>query len=262
MNANYVDSSLSVFNSICFIISKPLKSFFGDKWDGYKEEDFKIFLQYVKDSLNRGSSINSVQRNYCSMTFSDFMAQLKRRKDLIAAYDMPPRWETFQPPFGYQTHVHKKGWGDGYWKGEKEFSNPLDQMLDILAIKVNFPNHKVYYSVYFNDKEGWSAEVSNREKAGTVGVHKPIYGMRVRLDEVGAKEFNILYRMHKFDGTWTPWAKNGEAIYSHSQKLNAIQMKLEPVKSQSTEEIKEFPIDNKVIHWQRQDLHMLKDFND
>ena len=49
----------------------------------------------------------------------------------------------------------------------------------------------------------------------------------IRLDEAGAKEFDILYRVHKFDGTWTDWAKNGEAIYSHGQKLNAVQIKLE-----------------------------------
>ena len=50
-------------------------------------------------------------------------------------------------------------------------------------------------------------------------------------DEAGAKEFDILYRVHKFDEQWTPWAKNGETIYSYGQKLNAIQIKLE-LKSQ------------------------------
>ena len=54
--------------------------------------------------------------------------------------------------------------------------------------------------------------------------------MKVRLDEAGAKEFDILYRMHKFDDEWTPWAKNGEALYSYGQKLNAIQIKLKPIK--------------------------------
>ena len=63
---------------------------------------------------------------------------------------------------------------------------------------------------------------------GTTGKGKPIYGMRVWLDEAGAKEFDILYRMHKFDDTWAPWAKNGEAFYSYGVKLNAIQIKLEP----------------------------------
>lgn len=51
--------------------------------------------------------------------------------------------------------------------------------------------------------------------------------MRIRLDEAGAKEFDILYRLHKFDDTWTPWAKNGEALYSYGVRLNAIQIKLE-----------------------------------
>jgi len=71
--------------------------------------------------------------------------------------------------------------------------------------------------------------------AGMNDIHKPIYGMKVWLDEAGTKEFDILYRMHKFDNTWTPWAKNGEELYSQGLKLNAIQIKLESIKFQSDE---------------------------
>ena len=124
-----------------------------------------------------------------------------------------------------KTHVHMKGWGDG-WKYENEISNPFDQMADVLALRINFPNYKVYYSVYFNEEEGWSQEIAAPEIAGTVGLRKPIYGMRIRFDEAGATEFDVLYRMHKFDGTWTDWAKNGEALYSRGVKLNAIQIKI------------------------------------
>ena len=126
----------------------------------------------------------------------------------------------------YQTHVSKDGWSK--WIGENRISNPLDQQRDIQAIKLNLSGHKVYYSVYWNDKEGWSAEVAAPEQAGTTGKSKSIFGIRIRLDEAGTKEFDILYRVHKFDGEWTAWAKNGEAIYSHGQKLNAIQIKMEP----------------------------------
>ena len=77
-------------------------------------------------------------------------------------------------------------------------------------------------------------EATAPEMAGHVGGHKPIHGMKVRLDEAGAKEFDVLYRMHKFDGTWTPWAKNGEELYSHEQNLNAIQIKLKSIKPAET----------------------------
>lgn len=68
----------------------------------------------------------------------------------------------------------------------------------------------------------------NGEQAGTTGKTKAIYGIRIRLDEAGQKEFDILYRLHKFDGEWTDWAKNGDTLYSYGQKLNALQIKLEP----------------------------------
>lgn len=126
----------------------------------------------------------------------------------------------------YQTHVSKNGWGK--WINENRISNPPEDKFDIQAIKINFPNHKVYYQVYYNAEEGWSKEVSNGEQAGTTGKRKPIYGIRVRLDEAGSKEFDILYRMHIVNDDWTPWAKNSEVIYSYGQKINSIQIKLEP----------------------------------
>ena len=139
---------------------------------------------------------------------------------------MPHNWEKFQPAvFCYQTHIAGKGWGA--WSNDNAISNDIDQQRQIEAIKINVPTHKIYYQVYFNNKEGWSAEVSNGEQAGTTGKSKPIFGIRILLDEAGAKESDILYRVHKFDDTWTDWAKNGEVLYSYGQKLNAVQIKLE-----------------------------------
>ena len=241
LNVTYIDSTLSVLyspiagnpNNFLYIVSPQLKSFFGDKWNGYGEGDFKNFLQYVKDSLSKGVSVNPTSKSYYEPILKDFMEQLKRRKDLITAYDMPPGWEEFRMPLTYQTHVDQKGWSA--WHYENQISNPLEDKLDIQAIKVNFPRQKVYCSVYYNEAEGWSPEVSTGEMAGTTGKGKSIYGIRIRFDEASAKEFDLLYRMHKFDGTWTPWAKNGEAIYSHGQKLSAIQIKLEPINSAETD---------------------------
>ncbi|MBR0061757.1 MAG: hypothetical protein IJP68_09805, partial [Selenomonadaceae bacterium] len=128
------------------------------------------------------------------------------------------------PPLIYQTHVAFKGWGE--WSEESAVSNPLDKKRNVQAVRINFSLHDVYYSVYWNDKEGWSEETSKGHTAGTTGKSKPITGIKIRLDEAGAKEFTILYRLHKLDGEWTAWAKNGEELFSHGQKLNAIQIKL------------------------------------
>jgi len=239
MNANYINSTMSIFNvdheSYCYIISQQLKQFFGDKWDGYEEEDFKAFLDYVNSPIRKGYAMNPNELKSYENIFSDFMAQLKQRKDLITSYDMLSDWDTFRSSLTYQTHIiGKKCWRSS-WASENQPSNPLDQKLEISAITINYPNHKIYYSVYFNEEEGWSAEVTAGQMAGMNDIHKPIYGMKVWLDEAGTKEFDILYRMHKFDNTWTPWAKNGEELYSQGLKLNAIQIKLESIKFQSDE---------------------------
>lgn len=229
---NYVDSTLSIFSkktprANCFIISEQLKRFFGDKFNGYEDDDFKIFLQYAKKFLGKSNVIDPKTEAAYKSFLPGFIEQLLKREDLIKAYGMPHRWEYFRPLLNYQTHVGTKGWGDGE-KSEDQISNPLDQKRDIQAIKINFPDCKIYYSVYYNDEEGWSKEVLAPEMAGTTGKAKSIYGIRIRLDEAGAKKFDIFYRVHKFDDTWTSWAKNGETIYSHGVKLNAIQIKLEP----------------------------------
>ena len=228
LNIFYVDSTLSICATwtdfSCYIISEQIKRFFGDKFYGYEEDDFKAFLQYVKDSINRGSGISLGIKNAYGTTFADFFEQLSRRKDLMASYDMPSHWEELRPLLTYQTHVASKGWSS--WNSEEQISNDIEQSFQIEAIKINFPSHKVYYSVYYNDEERWTEEVTNGQVAGTTGKFKPIYGMKIRLDEAGAKKFDIVYRMHKFDGEWTAWAKNGEEIISNGVKLNSIQIRL------------------------------------
>ena len=231
MDTNYIDSTMSLFylsnHHYCYIISEQLKKFFGDKFNGYDDEDFEIFLQHVKNSIIRGRTVNPKELSGYGTVFQDFMAQLQKREDLISVHDMPSDFGK-RPLLTYQTHVGSKGWGS--WNIENQPSNRLDQKYDIQSIKIKFTNffHEIYYSVYYNDEEGWSEEIKAPEAAGTTGKAKAIFGIKIRLDESGTKKFDICYRVHKFDGTWTAWAKNGEVIYSYGIKLNAIQIKLEP----------------------------------
>ena len=86
---NYVDSSLSTFDTrngpYCFIISPQLKKFFGDNFGGYSDDDFKIFLDYAKRAVNAGLTFDA-GGNYYGAVLTDFLAQLKRREDLLTAY--------------------------------------------------------------------------------------------------------------------------------------------------------------------------------
>ena len=90
INANYVDSSLSILETFngpyCFIISRQLKKFFGDSFDGYEEDDFKTFLTYVKNSMSRGFTLNTTALQYYAPIYQDFLTQLGRREDLLQAY--------------------------------------------------------------------------------------------------------------------------------------------------------------------------------
>lgn len=171
-----------------------------DRWCkhyvGAKSENFEIVLDSVRDMCTR---IITLERE-----------KIKNR-----------------PLLTYQTHIAGFGWGE--WVSEEQISNPIDQKRDVQAVKIKFsqPFYNVYYSVYFNEQEGWSKEVSNGKQAGTTGKGKPIMGIKIHLGDSGGGIFDILYRVHKFDGEWTPWAKNGEELLSQGVKLNSIQIKLE-----------------------------------
>ena len=92
LNINYVDSDLSLFsNSIyepfCYIISKQLKKFFGDESaDGYSEEDFITFLQYVRYSMAHGLKENPESKEYYLKILPEFYSQLIQRKDLMEKF--------------------------------------------------------------------------------------------------------------------------------------------------------------------------------
>ena len=234
LNVNYVDSSLSVFSegiaqgNHCYIVSEQLKRFFGDKFSGYEDDDFKIFVEHFKISARRCLPLNPEAEEYYGSILPDFIRALFQKKTYAIDYpDMLPYWEKFRPLLSYQTHVSREGWNSA-WIQENQISNDIEQGMYLQAIKINSSSYKVYYSVYYGEDEGWSKEVSSGEMAGTTGIRKPIYGIKIRLDDEGAKEFDILYRMHNFHEEWTPWTKNNEELISPGIKLNAIQIKLEP----------------------------------
>lgn len=90
LNSIYIDSSLSMLQTFngpyCFIISPHLKKFFGDDFNGYEDDDFKTFLTYITNSMNRGFKLNTDALKYYAPIYQDFMMQLSRRKDLLQAY--------------------------------------------------------------------------------------------------------------------------------------------------------------------------------
>lgn len=89
LNISYIDSTFSIFQPanggpFCYIISKQLKEYFGDEWNGeYKEEDFVIFLSYVKHSQSIGLKESEKAMEYYAPILPEFISQLKKREDLM-----------------------------------------------------------------------------------------------------------------------------------------------------------------------------------
>ena len=230
-NYYIVDTSKSFMysdhtHSVCMIGStRCWKEFVADYFDEYIEEDDDRL--YLESAVNR--YVNLWCQKYADVKSKNFEKIIESFKVMCNRISILER-EIIRnrPLLIYQTHVSKEGWGE--WKIEEQISNSLEQKLDVQAIKVRFmrPFHDLYYSVCYDEKDDWSEEVSTSQMAGTVGKSKSITGIRIWLDETGSRKFNIFYRVHRFDNAWTPWAKNGEILRSNGDKINAIQIKLEP----------------------------------
>lgn len=231
-----------VFNVDWYIVDGSKNFLFADRTHGAclfgANKCWKAFVaDYFGEQIEVDDDAQSLEEeldNYVDFWYDKYADEKEKITDSLKnicrrIITLDSQLNKTRPLLTYQAHVARNGWRDG-WKSESQFSNPLDKQYDIQAIKINFTNpfHDVYYSVYYNEKEGWSSEVSTGQMAGTTGKSKSIMGIKIRLDETGTKEFDILYRVHKFDGEWTAWAKNGEELLSDGQKLNAIQICLKP----------------------------------
>ena len=129
-----------------------------------------------------------------------------------------------RPVLCYRVHQAKNGWLPVNVEGD--IGGELDKKRSLQALQIYFnePFGDVSYAVYYK-KEGWAEEVSNKKTAGVTGKNKAIYGFYARLDNA---DFNIIYRVHNFNGEWSPWQKNGDKIMSSDSALDGIRIKLIP----------------------------------
>ena len=212
------------------------KFFFSESLDKYITFWCKKYAQTaqlassLKSLCNRLAALEKTHENFdeltdeCCKHSSDaayLLDVIRRLCKRVSTLEGQPCLD--RPIVEYSTHVARKGWLPK--NVETAISGVIDQSLRIEAIKINFsePFCDVFYSVYY-PKDGWTKEVFNGAMAGTTGKSKPIMGLKI--DETGAKKFDILYRVHDFNGEWSPWKKNGEELISADAKLNAIEIKV------------------------------------
>ncbi len=209
------------YGGICLIAPTKywkqfVQDYFGERIDDYYGDHWtEIFNGYVERWCQRYSTLGLIK------TLTNAVIRVYRR--LLA---LENRAVKDRPQLCYETHVAIKGWLPQ--SDEDYVSGVPERRLDVQAIKIYFNStyYDVYYAVYY-PTEGWAAEVSTAHMAGTTGKGKPIMGIKLRLDDGGAKYFDVLYRVHKFVGGWSQWAKNGEELISLKSKINAVQIRLE-----------------------------------
>lgn len=94
LNIFYIDSALSIFaekwtGTFCYIVSENLRKHFGDEIkEKYTDEDFVAFLAYMKYAQSKGLQENQNDVEYLKNILPEFMAQLKKRTDLMKKFDI------------------------------------------------------------------------------------------------------------------------------------------------------------------------------
>lgn len=87
INIFYIDSALSIFahgptDPFCYVVSNPLRKFFGDNPRNYTDQDFTAVLAYIKFALSKGLKPNHDTLKYYGNIWQDFFTQLRGRTDL------------------------------------------------------------------------------------------------------------------------------------------------------------------------------------
>ena len=133
--------------------------------------------------------------------------------------------EINRPVICYETHVSMKGTLPICV--ENDIAGYLDKNYSIEAVKIYFSEliHDLFYAVCYENGT-WTDEVKSPNFAGSIGKRRGICGIKIRLDDQSSKQFNIRYRLHNFEGTWSNWVENGSEVQFEKPVVNAIQIEL------------------------------------
>ncbi|MBQ7198823.1 MAG: hypothetical protein IJS29_06130 [Selenomonadaceae bacterium] len=75
--------------TFCYIVSENLRKHFGDEIiEKYTDEDFVAFLAYMKYAKTHNLKENPNDIEYLKNILPEFMAQLKKRTDLLKKFDI------------------------------------------------------------------------------------------------------------------------------------------------------------------------------
>ena len=110
---------------------------------------------------------------------------------------------------------------------ENDIAGNLYKDHSVEAVKIYFsePIHDLFYAVCYENGE-WTDELKSPNFAGSIGKHRGICGIKIRLDDQGSKRFDIRYRIHDFEGNWSDWVENGSEVRFEKPVINAIQIEL------------------------------------
>ena len=92
LDVHYIDAAFSTLTHVhtgpyCYILSENLRKHFGDEiTEKYTEDDFKIFLAYIRYAKSQGLAENKNELEYLRNVLPEFIAQLKTREDLMQQF--------------------------------------------------------------------------------------------------------------------------------------------------------------------------------
>lgn len=124
--------------------------------------------------------------------------------------------------------AHVADVGDTPAQNATEFVGTVGEVHALEAFSLNLSTTmtgKIVYQAYISG-DGWQAERSDGERAGTTGLGKPIEQMKVWLEGEVADHWKLEAQAHISDVGWGSWADGGGVIGASPNHVEAFRVRL------------------------------------
>lgn len=203
-----IDNSQNTIKDNCYDYIKSFIDFYSHPHNSKKLEKLSIknVLQQMYDVLIGGKNNIDICKNS--------LINNNEQTSIIGKY-LP----IFDHPYIiFKLHLSRIGWTSYFCQGLIHPCIFHNHFLEAVVINISDSNYLLNYSVLSDS--GWSIPVTNNNIAGTVGLAKPIYGIRIELIHLNnLQQICVLYRLYSENSGWTEYKTDGEECTTDGNKV-------------------------------------------
>lgn len=126
------------------------------------------------------------------------------------------------PVLTYSAHMQTHGWLDEVCQDEISGLPSGNKRLEAFKISVS-TDRDIHISYSARVDNVWQSPVSDGDISGTIGLSKPIDGIRMYLTGSDASSYSLWYSVYVYDVGWTAYVRDGSNIGDRKGDTNRIE---------------------------------------